>query len=236
MTRDGCRDRSPPTVEREIANTVQPPPYNTTPPHIQLRRLGMSESASGASSGDSRKAQKTGNENSPAAGSVTLLVRALLKEPAFVRDLADLTSVPQAWLLLQTCRNLCEAGAEVFRQHRLPKVCDMRSSKALYRVYRAIACPGSSKWSGWLVRPHTEQLVVPYDVTDTGLGLLFGVGRFSKLKALDLSGCRGIMDAGASEVVRGCPHLQTLNLYRCDKITDGGVTELKRRYPHLRLW
>ena len=108
----------------------------------------MSESASGASSGDSRKAQKTGNENSPAAGSVTLLVRALLKEPAFVRDLADLTSVPQAWLLLQTCRNLCEAGAEVFRQHRLPKVCDMRSSLALYRVYRAIACPGSSKWSG----------------------------------------------------------------------------------------
>ena len=166
----------------------------------------MSESASGASSGDSRKAQKTGNENSPAAGSVTLLVRALLKEPAFVRDLADLTSVPQAWLLLQTCRNLCEAGAEVFRQHRLPKVCDMRSSKELYRVYRAIACPGSSKWSGWLVRPHTEQLVVPYDVTDTGLGLLFGVGRFSKLKALDLSG---------SLILGGCDnitHVQILSV------------------------
>ena len=157
-TRRLSRSLSPYSREGDSEHCTTSPLQHHPPAHsIETRRLGMSESASGASSGDSRKAQKTGNENSPAAGSVTLLVRALLKEPAFVRDLADLTSVPQAWLLLQTCRELCESGAEVFRQHQLPKACDMRGSKELNQVYRAITWPVCSKWSGWLVRPHTEE-------------------------------------------------------------------------------
>jgi len=61
-------------------------------------------------------------------------IAAILKEKAFIRCLADFTSVSQTVRLLNTCRSLHEVEAEVFCNYRLPRVLVDKEAFALCRA------------------------------------------------------------------------------------------------------
>ena len=114
----------------------------------------MSKSSTRSSSNSSKK-QRTDDDGGGAAGgggssAAPTLVKALLKEAAFLRNVVEMTSVSQTLRLLMTCKELLAAEKDVFEKHKLPAVCDMRrypQGKEL-KLYGAIVRVPNSRWPG----------------------------------------------------------------------------------------
>ena len=101
-----------------------------------------------SSKGSSNKAQKTHHEGGSGGGgsAPTPLVKTLLKEAAFLRNLVEMTSVPQTFRLLMTCKKLLVAVKDVFEKHKLSVVCDMRRGCNEFKLYRAMVGTLNSRW------------------------------------------------------------------------------------------
>ena len=164
-----------------------------------------------SSKSGSNKTQKTNHEGGSGGGgsaSTTPLVKALLKEAAFLRNLVEMTSVSQTFLLLMTCKELLAAEKDVFEKHKLPVVCDMRSGGNEFKLYRAMVGTPNSRWLKWLNTSGVEELKLPTSVTDEEMLIMFSGERFSELRTLNLGHCYSITDASVMEVARGCSNLQ----------------------------
>ena len=193
------------------------------------------------SSKGSNKAQKTHHEGGGGgSGSAPpTLVKALLKEAAFLRNLVEMTSVPQTFRLLTTCKELLAVEKDVFEKHKLPVVCDMMSSSFGrdegngFKLYRAMVGTPNSRWMEWLDTSGVEELILPSSVTDEEMLIMFSDERFSKLRTLDFQ-YTDITDASVMEVARRCSNLQTLNLRYCRNITDASVLEVARRCSNIQ--
>lgn len=48
------------------------------------------------------------------------------------------------------------------------------------------------------------------------------------LKSLNLQGCKGISDAGVSQLANSCTILEWINLAECDKLTDASIQSLSQ--------
>ena len=84
-----------------------------------------------SSKSGSNKTQKTHHEGGGGGGggsaaSTTPLVKTLLKEKGILRKIVEITSVSQTLRLLMTCKELLVAEKDVFENHKLPAVCDMK--------------------------------------------------------------------------------------------------------------
>ena len=178
----------------------------------------------------SNKAQKTDNGGAPT------LTNALLKEIGIIRSriihsIVDFTSVPQTSRLLVTCKEFQAVKEEdVFRNHKLMTVCDMRSGDGLKLFHVMVGTPESpeSQWLKWLDTSGVKELKLPTSVTDEEMLRMFGDGRLSELRTLDLAECENITDASLVKVARGCPNLQSLSLAWCENITDTSLAEVGR--------
>lgn len=62
-----------------------------------------------------------------------------------------------------------------------------------------------------------------------------GNSRCRKLRSLDVSGCRKVMDVGLTDLGRGCPGLRFLNVMGCERLTDVGILGLTRGCRGLRV-
>jgi hypothetical protein len=179
-------------------------------------------------------------------GSATMtLTNLLLKETGFFYQLVSFTSVPQTSRLLITCTELYTAEEVVLQ--KLPKVCDMSSSRFdndnEFKLYGAIVVKApNSRWLEWLDTSGVEELKLPRHpggrhytgVTDKEMLIMFGGERFSELRTLNLCNCSNITDASVMEVARRCSNLQTLDLDCCSNITDASVSEVARRCSNLQ--
>ena len=197
--------------------------------------------------GGSNKAQTTPHGGGGSAPPT--LVKALLKEAAFLRNLVEMTSVPQTFLLLMTCKELLAAEKDVFEKHKLPVVCKMGRGCNEFKLFRAMVGTPNSRWVKWLNTSEVEELNLPRSVTDEEMLILFdaagglsfdgggggggggeeGGKRFSELQELDLGMCSNITDASVLEVARRCSNLQCLEVYNCENITDASLMEVARQ-------
>ena len=204
--------------------------------------------------GSSNKTQKTHHEGGGGGGGSAppTLVKALLKEAAFLRNLVEMTSVPQTFRLLTTCKELLAVEKDVFEKHKLPVVCDMMSSSFGrdegngFKLYRAMVGTPNSRWMEWLDTSGVEELILPSSVTDEEMLIMFSGERFSELRTLNLCGCSNITDTSVLEVARRCSNLQSLNLAYCSSqmtftfptpisnITDASMLEVARRCSNLQ--
>ena len=153
--------------------------------------------------GSSNKAQKMDHESGGGgggSGSVqTMLGHVFLREKGLIFNLVSFTSVPQTSRLLTTCTELYTAEKVVLQ--KLPKVCDMSSSRwgedgNEFKLYGAIVVRApNSRWLGWLDTSGVEELKLPQRVTDEEMLIMFGGERFSELQSLILLNCSKITDA-----------------------------------------
>ena len=161
------------------------------------------------------------------------LAKVLVHEAAFLRNLVQMTSVSQTFLLLMTCKELHAAEEDVFDKHKLPAVCNMRKGDGA-KMYRAMVGTPNSRWMSdysdhpqnqswleWLNTSEVKKLTMPYILLDAEMLILFGGNRFSELRTLNLADCRNITDTSLFEVARQCSNLQSLSIGgRDSKITD----------------
>ena len=194
-----------------------------------------------SSKSSSNKAQKMHHEGGGGGGGSAppTLVKALLKEAAFLRNLVEMTSVPLTFLLLTTCKELHAAEKDVFEKHKLPVVCDMRASSYgrqsdKFKLYRAMVGTPNSRWLKWLDTSEVAELKLTRNVTDEEMLIMFSGEKFSNLRTLNLYECWNITDASVLEVARRCSSLQTLNLYECTSITDASLLEVARRCSNIQ--
>ena len=123
-------------------------------------------------SGGSNKTQNTDHEGGGGGSAAqTTLAHVLLREKGLIYNLVSFTSVPQTSRLLTTCTELYTAEKVVL--HKLPKVCDMSSSRwgkprgNEFKLYGAIVVRApNSRWLGWLDTSGVEELKLPQRVTD----------------------------------------------------------------------
>jgi hypothetical protein len=172
----------------------------------------------------------------------TTLTDVLLTELGIIRTIVRLMSVPQASILLDTCKKLHAAEEDVFRKFKLPTKINM-SGRRTYgennfflgdglKLYRAMVRTSESRWLEWLDTSDVEELDLPKSVTDEEMLRLFDGVRFSKLRVLDLAGS-SITSAGLAVVGSGCSHLEELYLTDCTNLTDVGVVEFGKGCPNL---
>jgi len=93
-----------------------------------------------------------------------------------------------------------------------------------------------SRWLMWLATSKVKELMLPTCMTEAEMLIVFGGGRFSGLRTLDLYGGVGdspITDASLTEVGRRCSNLQSLDLTFCENIIDTGLAEVARGCPNL---
>ena len=123
-----------------------------------------------SSKGGSNKTQKTDHEGGSGGGggsaSTTPLVKTLLKEKGIIRKIVEITSVSQTLRLLMTCKELLAAEKDVFENHKLPVVCDMRRGCNEFKLYRAMVGTPNSRWVKWLDTSEVEELSLPTSMTD----------------------------------------------------------------------
>ena len=197
----------------------------------------MSNKMSNKSDSNSNKAQKTNDEGDAASGSTAppTLAKALVKEAGILRNLVKMTSMPQTFLLLTTCKELHTAEEEVFDKHKLPVVCDMYDDEGL-KMYHAMVGVPNSRWLVWFDTSGVEELSLPESTTDEEMLILFSGGgkRFSKLQTLHLAHCSNITDASVLKVARRYSNLQSLDLEGCWNITDTSMSEVARRCSNLQ--
>ena len=153
---------------------------------------------------------------------VPTLVNTLLKETGIGRILLSFTSVHETLRLLATCKELHALEEDVFSNHKLPAICDMREPwqgpvSNEFKLYYAMVGSMNSRWLEWLDSSGVESLMLPKSVTDEELFILFGGKRFVQLRILDLAFCDDITDASLLEVARGCPYLECLYLDRMNE-------------------
>ena len=172
----------------------------------------------------------------------TTLTDVLLTEIGIIRTIVRLTSVPQASILLGTCKELHAVEEDVFRKFKLPTKINMSGrrnygEKSIYigdgvKLYRAMVRTSESRWLEWLDTSDVEEVDLPKSVTDEEMLRLFDGVRFSKLRVLDLAGS-SITSAGLAVVGSGCSHLQELYTNDCTNLTDVGVAEVGKGCPNL---
>ena len=173
----------------------------------------------------------------------TTLTDVLLTELGIIRTMVRLTSVPQASILLGTCKELHAAEEDVFRKFKLPTKINMSGrrnygEKSNYlgdgiKLFCAMVRTSESRWLEWLDASGVEELSLPTSVTDEEMLRLFDGVRFSKLRVLDLAGSSLLTGAGLVVVGSGCSHLEELYLTDCTNLTDVGVAEFGKGCPNL---
>ena len=117
-----------------------------------------------ATKGSSNKTQNTDHEGGGGGGgsASTQLVETLLKEKGILRKIVEMTSVPQTFRLLMTCKELLAAEKDVFEKYKLPVVCDMQ--RGSIKLYRAMVGTPNSRWLKWLDTSEVEELYLPQNV------------------------------------------------------------------------
>ena len=152
-----------------------------------------------SSKSGSNKTQKTHHEGETGGGggsaaSTTPLVKTLLKEKGILRKIVEITSVSQTLRLLMTCKELLTAEKDVFENHKLPVVCDMKRGCNEFKLFRAMVGTPNSRWLKWLDTSEVEELKLPESVTDEEMLIMFGAAG----GVLSFGGSGGANQGGAS--------------------------------------
>ena len=139
-------------------------------------------------------------------------------------------------LNLFQCNRITDAGlAALSLCLKLGLVCDMDGDDDGSKLYRAMVRLSNSRFLQWLDTSGVQELILPESVTDEEMLILFGDGRFSELRTLNLYECERITDASVSAVARRCSNLQSLNLGWNENITDACKNALRQAHPKLQL-
>ena len=73
----------------------------------------------------------------------------------------------------------------------------------------------------------------PLTFIGKGIQEHLGDGQFCGLKALNLRGCKSILDEGVAVIAKAMPKLKHLNLSRCFRITDASASVIGQRCSQL---
>ena len=131
-----------------------------------------------SSKSGSNKTQKTDHEGGGGGGggsasSTTPLVKTLLKEKGILRKIVEITSVSQTLRLLMTCKELLVAEKDVFENHKLPSVCDIKRGCNEFKLFRAMVGTPNSRWVKWLNTSEVEELELLERMTDEEMLIMF---------------------------------------------------------------
>ena len=129
---------------------------------------------------------------------------ALFKETGIVRRLVYFTSVPQMHRLLLTSKDMLAVVDDVFRNHRLPVICNMKRGAGL-KMFKAMVRTTDARWLKWLIPSDVEELKLPSSMTDEEMlrMLMYSDKRFPKLTTLTLRKCTKLTDSSLSACGRG---------------------------------
>jgi hypothetical protein len=221
-----------------------PPPIkkpNVNQPVVDQNNLPAADTLAPAAAATTSTMQKTEGGGGFGGSASPMLAKTLRKEAGIIRRIVEMTSVPQTFLLLTTCKELHAAKEDIFGNHKLPMVCYMRKGDG-FKLYRAMVGVPISRWWEWLDTSGVQELSLPTSSTDKEILTMFGGMKaidkvvFDQLgrKVTSLSIWSAIRYQRSDVMGRRFSDLRTLDLSCCINITDASVLEVTRRCSSLQ--